>query len=93
MNLRVENVNDDNEAYQLSPTETIISLNGREYKGDVSNGGLSLYDMLNNKKIIVMERLSSKELIVLMKMVSIWFVSYIQMQPEIKNKHLLLVSN
>ena len=50
LNIRVENVNEDNESFQLSPSETKISLNGKEYKGDVGNGGLTLYNMLSNKK-------------------------------------------
>lgn len=50
LNIRIENVNDDNQSFQLSPSETTISLNGKEYKGDVGNDGLSLYNILSNKK-------------------------------------------
>lgn len=50
LNIRVENVNENNDGYQLSPTETKISVNGKEYKGDVENSGLPLYNILNNKK-------------------------------------------
>lgn len=50
LNLRVENVNDSGDSFQLSPAETTISVNGKEYNGTSYNGGLLLYNLLSNKK-------------------------------------------
>lgn len=50
LNVRLENVNDSNGSFQLSPSDTMLSLNGKEYKAYIDDSGLSLYNMLSKKE-------------------------------------------
>ncbi|MDO4792660.1 MAG: stalk domain-containing protein [Filifactor alocis] len=49
LDLQLENVSKYSDGVSLLPTETILSLNGKEYVATVEGVGLPLYNFMNNK--------------------------------------------
>lgn len=50
LDLQLENVSKYSDGVNLLPTETILSLNGKEYRATVNEVGVPLYNFMNNKE-------------------------------------------
>lgn len=49
LNVRVENINSDDDVFQLLPSETVLSVAGDEYVPDLGRSSNSLYNTLHKK--------------------------------------------